>query len=111
MGLFGVLRPDSVANMTKLFSILPPCVHQHFIPRHILKPMHSKLACTALLALLAVPTGAWGVRGHETANRAAVQSIPDDGPVFLRNYVDWIAQTGPLPDSWRGNSEPYSKLF
>jgi len=73
--------------------------------------MCSKLARTAWVAILTAATGAWGVRGHETANRAAVQSIPDDGPVFLRNYVDWITQTGPLPDSWRGNSEPYSKLF
>lgn len=63
--------------------------------------------------MLAIPLvcGAWGVRGHQAANRAAVRSIPSDGPVFLREYEDWIAKTGPLPDSWRGVSEPYSKLF
>ena len=55
--------------------------------------------------------GAWGARGHQAANRAAVKSIPPDGPVFLKEYEDWIAKTGPLPDSWRGVSEPYSKIF
>jgi hypothetical protein len=58
-----------------------------------------------------VTTGAWGVRGHQNANRAAVKSIPADGPVFLKEYEDWIAKTGPVPDSWRGNTEPYSKIF
>jgi hypothetical protein len=56
-------------------------------------------------------TAGWGVRAHVAANHLAVMSLPDDGPVFLKNYVDWIAETGPLPDSWRGVSEPYSKLF
>jgi hypothetical protein len=55
--------------------------------------------------------GAWGLRGHQAANRAAVRSIPVDGPVFLKEYEDWIAKTGPVPDSWRGVAEPYSKIF
>jgi hypothetical protein len=55
--------------------------------------------------------GGWGPRGHITANRAAVSAIPADGPVFLKNDAEWIAQTGPVPDSWRGVSEPYSKIF
>jgi hypothetical protein len=55
--------------------------------------------------------GGWGPRGHESANTAAVRGIPSDGPVFLRQYEDWIAKTGPVPDSWRGNTEPYSKIF
>ncbi len=63
------------------------------------------------LCLLVLATGGWGPRGHESANRAAVKSIPSDGPVFLENYEEWIAKTGPIPDSWRGNSEPYSKIF
>jgi hypothetical protein len=45
------------------------------------------------------------------ANRAAVKSIPADGPVYLKQYIDWISATGPLPDTWRGVSTPYSKLF
>jgi hypothetical protein len=64
-----------------------------------------------LVSLAVLATGGWGSRGHESANRAAMKSLPDDGPVFLRQYEDWIAKTGPLPDSWRGTSEPYSKIF
>ncbi len=54
---------------------------------------------------------AWGRRGHEMANKAAVESLPADGPTFLTKYEDWIAATGPLPDTWRGAFTPYSKLF
>jgi hypothetical protein len=71
-----------------------------------MKILHSFLVCLAVIA-----TGAWGARGHQSANRAAVKSIPADGPVFLREFEDWIAKTGPVPDSWRGNTEPYSKIF
>jgi hypothetical protein len=60
---------------------------------------------------VAVTAGAWGVRGHESANRAAVKAIPSDGPVFLQKYEDWITSIGPVPDSWRRNTEPYSKIF
>lgn len=65
----------------------------------------------AFVFLLPAVCGAWGQRGHQAANRAAVRSIPAEGPVFLKEYEDWIAKTGPLPDSWRGVSEPYSKIF
>lgn len=61
---------------------------------------------TALLA-----TGAWGPRGHQVANRAAVKALPPDGPVFLRDFEDFIAKTGPQPDSWRAATEPHIKLF
>jgi hypothetical protein len=64
-----------------------------------------------LLGAVVLVTGGWGVRGHQSANRAAVRALPPDGPTFLKDYEDWIAKTGPLPDSWRGNSEPYSKIF
>src|SRR5215471_10087393 len=64
-----------------------------------------------LLCGMVVLTGGWGVRGHQSANRAAVQGLPADGPVFLKEHEDWIAKTGPVPDSWRGASEPYSKIF
>jgi hypothetical protein len=64
------------------------------------------LLCAAVLV-----TGAWGPRGHESANRAALDAMPANGPIFLKRYSDWIAKTGPVPDSWRGNSEPYSKIF
>ena len=70
-----------------------------------------RLLLTFALSFTVLATGAWGVRGHESATRAAVKAIPADGPVFLREYEEWITKTGPLPDSWRGNSEPFSKIF
>jgi hypothetical protein len=70
-----------------------------------------RYAKIAILCLAVAVTGGWGVRGHQSANRAAVKSLPDDGPAFLRAYEDWIAKTGPVPDSWRGTQEPYSKIF
>lgn len=70
------------------------------------------LTPTALVVLMfSSPAWAWGPRGHEMANRAAVEAIPPDGPVFLKRYIDWITATGPLPDTWRGVSTPYSELF
>ena len=64
-----------------------------------------------LIGSVIILAGGWGVRGHQSANTAAVRAIPPDGPVFLKEYEDWIASTGPVPDNWRGNSEPYSKIF
>jgi hypothetical protein len=64
-----------------------------------------------VVLVVVIATGGWGVRGHQSANRAAVKALPDDGPVFLKEHEDWISRTGPVPDSWRGNSEPYSKIF
>jgi hypothetical protein len=71
----------------------------------------NRLVSLAGIGLIVLVAGAWGPRGHITANRVAVATIPADGPVFLKNYSDYIAQTGPLPDSWRNATEPYSKLF
>ena len=65
----------------------------------------------ALVVLTALLTGGWGARGHMAANRAAVDALPADGPAFLREFREWIAATGPVPDSWRGAAEPYSKIF
>lgn len=70
----------------------------------------------ALIALSVVLAGtahlaAWGERGHQTANRAAVRAIPDDGPVFLRSHEEWIAYLSTIPDSWRSASEPFQKII
>lgn len=75
--------------------------------------MRWRVFALAVLATLmpASPAWAWGPRGHEMANRAAVEAIPSDGPTFLKHYIDWITATGPLPDTWRGVGTPYSKLF
>ena len=75
-----------------------------------MEPGHKAVRSALLAAGLLVAIG-WGPRGHQVSNRAAVDGIPSDGPVFLSNYREWIAQTGPVPDSWRGVSEPYSKIF
>src|SRR5262245_31883680 len=64
-----------------------------------------------MLTFVAVVSGGWGARGHGVANRVAVDTIPADGPVFLKEYREWIAHVGPVPDSWRGSAEPYSKIF
>lgn len=53
---------------------------------------------------------AWGKRGHYVIDRAAVEALPLDGPVFLKKYKDYIGDSSGIPDSWRGNSEPFSKI-
>jgi hypothetical protein len=70
-----------------------------------------KILRTVFLSSVVLLTGGWGARGHQSANRAAVRALPADGPLFLKEYEDWISKTGPVPDSWRGNSEAYSKIF
>jgi hypothetical protein len=70
-----------------------------------------RIFATAMWIAAVMVTGGWGVRGHMTANRAAVDGIPADGPVFLREFREWIGATGPLPDAWRLTPEPYSKIF
>jgi hypothetical protein len=53
---------------------------------------------------------AWGVRGHAVIDRTAVDALPSDGPIFLKKYVDLIADSASVPDSWRSASEPFSKI-
>ena len=66
-----------------------------------------------VISLLALTPhlAAWGERGHQTANRAAVRAIPDDGPSFLRAHEDWIVYLSTIPDSWRVASEPFQKII
>jgi hypothetical protein len=68
-------------------------------------------ALTSLL-LLGVPRigFAWGARAHSVIDHTAVDTLPDDGPVFLRKYADYIAGSASIPDTWRGASEPFSKI-
>jgi len=67
-------------------------------------------------ALLSIPVltlqslGAWGVRGHTVANLAAVEGIPQDGPVFLKSQEAYIGHLGTIPDTWRSPSEPYLRI-
>lgn len=68
------------------------------------------LAAAAALALSPAAALAWGGTGHTVIDRAAIEAIPADGPIFLRKYEDYIGASASLPDSWRGNSENFSKI-
>ena len=67
-------------------------------------------ALAATLALLPTAAHAWGGTAHSVIDRAAIEAIPDEGPIFLRKHVDYIAASASLPDSWRGDSENFSKI-
>jgi hypothetical protein len=66
----------------------------------------------SLVALLSLPQTAfsWGPRAHSVIDRTAVDSLPDDGPIFLKSYADYIANSAGIPDTWRQASEPFSKI-
>lgn len=67
-------------------------------------------ALAVALALVPAHAYAWGGTAHSVIDRAAIEAIPDDGPTFLRAQVDYIAASASLPDSWRGDSENFSKI-
>ncbi|MDK2758106.1 MAG: nuclease [Blastomonas fulva] len=62
------------------------------------------------VAAIPAPAFAWGTTAHTAINRAAIASIPDDGPVFLKDHIDFIGGLASLPDIWRSSSEPFSKI-
>jgi hypothetical protein len=62
------------------------------------------------LALAGTAYG-WGMRGHAVVNRLALQSLPEDGPIFLRVHEEWIAARARVPDTWRQPSEPFLKII
>lgn len=70
------------------------------------------IRCIALMALALHPAtaSAWGERGHTAIDRAAVTALPDDGPVFLQKYIDYIGDSASIPDTWRSASEPFAKI-
>ncbi len=70
------------------------------------------LTTIAALAVSWMPSSAqaWGGTAHAVIDRAAIDAIPNDGPVFLRRHVDYIAASASLPDTWRGSSENFSKI-
>ncbi|MEN2788887.1 nuclease [Sphingomonas oligophenolica] len=69
-----------------------------------------RFALAAALMLSPTVAHAWGGTGHAVIDRAAIQAIPDGGPVFLRRYADYISASAALPDSWRGDAEGFSKI-
>ncbi len=68
------------------------------------------LSLSCLLAGASADALAWGGRGHEMIARAAVNTLPADGPVFLKGQVDYIAASASDPDTWRNESEPFLKI-
>jgi hypothetical protein len=66
------------------------------------------LLCISLLAIQNL--SAWGIRGHTIVNLAAVETIPSDGPVFLRAQKAYIGHLGSIPDTWRSVTEPFLRI-
>jgi hypothetical protein len=64
-----------------------------------------------LLFLLPLAALGWGVRGHAVINRAAIEQLPADGPVFLQKHIEWITWRSITPDTWRMPSEPFLKIL
>jgi hypothetical protein len=69
-----------------------------------------RFALAAALTLCPAVAHAWGGTAHAVIDRAAIQTIPEGGPIFLRRYADYIAASASLPDSWRGDAEGFSKI-
>lgn len=63
-----------------------------------------------LFALSPLPALAWGHQAHVVIDRAAIETLPPDGPVFLRDYLDYITRSATLPDKWRSATEPFAKI-
>jgi hypothetical protein len=80
------------------------------ISGHHMKP--SLIACALLAASTVAPTEAfaWGHRAHAAIDRAAIQAMPSDGPEFLKQYADVIADGATIPDGWRRETEPFLKI-
>ena len=65
------------------------------------------LLCTAL-ALAPSAASAWGAQGHRIVNGAAIRTLPDTLPAFLRSGAahDEIALLGPEADRVKGAGAP-----
>lgn len=77
--------------------------------------MHLQLKAIAIalpLALFAAPApaAAWGARAHTAINRAALASLPADGPLFLQAHADFIGGMASLPDLWRQPADAFAKM-
>ena len=65
------------------------------------------LLCAALAAA-PLPASAWGAQGHRIVNGAAIRTLPDSVPAFLRSTAahDEIALLGPEADRVKGAGDP-----
>lgn len=74
--------------------------------------MRRILLLTVICAVATVQVApAWGVRGHQSINGAAVHSLPMDGTGFLKDHEQWIVYLSNIPDSWRRATEPSLKIL
>jgi hypothetical protein len=71
-----------------------------------------KLLNVVFAVMLITPEAAfsWGGRAHSVIDRTAIDTLPVDGPTFLKKYTEYIASSAGIPDSWRNASEPFSKI-
>jgi hypothetical protein len=116
------VKEESEASIAFLSMI--ESLHRDPLIRLTYKPLTSEQAQTevsmirsvsftlSLVLLLGMSPSAypWGTRAHAVIDRTAIETLPDDGPVFLKDYVDYIAGSASIPDTWRSASEPFSKL-
>lgn len=65
----------------------------------------------SLALILAGNVYGWGMRGHAVVNRLALQTLPEDGPIFLRVNEEWIVARSRVPDTWRHTTEPFLKII
>lgn len=79
------------------------------IESRLMKPL-----CTvsALLLVFAFPQMAspWATRGHSVIDKTAVDALPDDGPVFLKKYANYISRSSTIPDTWRDAPGLFSRI-
>ena len=73
-------------------------------------PRPTPAALLLLLCLAPQNILAWGTRAHFVIDHTAIDTLPDDGPVFLKKYVEYIAGSASIPDTWRQASNPFSKI-
>lgn len=76
-----------------------------------MKRLALTLSALAALALPAADAGAWGNSGHRMVGVAAMQSLPEDLPAFLRTAAA-AAEVGELsrePDRWKGGGRTHDR--
>lgn len=61
-----------------------------------------------IIAMLCTPRPgfSWGGVAHVVIDHTAIDTLPDDGPIFLRRYVTDIAALALFPDWWRDDAYP-----
>lgn len=72
---------------------------------------HSFTIALALLMCAPINIFAWGARGHHEINTAAIRTLPPGELDFLKPQEPWIVYLGIIPDTYRGVSEPFLKIF